>query len=88
MSDSPLRAREQAVEKGDEQELLKLGPRRSQVASPASRLLSRVEMLLMDMARSQAESSKTLEALAKSTEGKLSALTSGQRELALGQQST
>jgi len=33
------------------------------------------------MAKSQAESSKTLEALAKSTEGKLSALTIGQREL-------
>src|SRR6218665_1156908 len=81
MSDGQLRAREQEVEEGDEQELLKLGPRCSPVASSAGRPPSLVEILLMDMARSQAESSKALE-------GKLSPLTSGQRKLVLGQQST
>ena len=80
MSESPLRARELEVVEGDEQELLR--SRRSQVSSPASRPPSRVEILLMDMAKSQAESVKTLETL---TLGQRE-LTSGQRELVLGQQ--
>ena len=54
---------------------------------------SRVEILLMDMVKSQAESSKTLGALAlgqrelaQSTEEKLSALSKGKQDLNLGQQ--
>src|SRR6218665_1035536 len=88
MSTSPTLIVSQTKEV-EEEELLVIDQGRSHTSSPRSRLNSRLEIPIMDMARSQEERARSteqkLESLAeqsKSTEGKLTELARGQADLA------
>src|SRR6218665_383031 len=78
MSSSPIFIVSQRKEV-EEEELLAIDQGRSHTSSPRSRPKSRLEMLLMDMARSQKERARSIdqkiESWAKSTEQKLEELT-------------
>src|SRR6218665_3682350 len=71
----------------EEEEMLAIDQGRSHTPSPRSRPSSRIEILLMDLVRSQEESKQRLENLARSqaeqsrsTEGKLENLARSQSE--------
>src|SRR6218665_969781 len=78
---------------GAEEELLVIDHGRSHTSSPRSRPNSRLEILIMDLVRSQTEMARSqeemarsqeqkLEGFARSTEGKLGELARGQADLA------
>src|SRR6218665_1017183 len=92
MSSSPTFIVSHTKEVGEEQ-LLAIDQGRSHTSSPRSRPNSRLEILIMDLVRSQTEMARSqeemarsqeqkLEGFARSTEGKLDGLARGQADLA------
>src|SRR6218665_3421188 len=95
MSSSPTFIVSQTKEV-EEEELLVIDQARSHTSSPRSRPNSRLEILIMNTARSQEERARSqeerarsqeqkLEGFARSTEGKLDGLAKGQADLAYAQ---
>src|SRR6218665_1130665 len=64
----------------EEEELLVIDQGRSHTSSPRSRPNSRLEILIMDMARSQKERARSQEERARSTEQKFESLARAQSE--------
>src|SRR6218665_74486 len=76
MSSSPTFIVSHTKKVGEEQ-LLARDQGRSHTSSPRSRPTSRLEILIMEMARSQKESKQKLDGLARSIDRKLEELTRG-----------